>query len=362
MEKQRFDYIDIARGLGILMVVWAHIMVTGWTHRMIYAFHMPLFFFLSGMMFKKEKYASFIDFFAHRAKRLLIPYVIYSLATWAFWAVFRYVRHDEVESYLMPLLQTFISQGSGSFMVHNSALWFIPCLFLTEIFYFFLCKSGRMWCMVLCFGCPTLSFLLGNAFGGSYWFTPPWNADAALIALPFYAVGNLLIAEIGHARLAARVAGGKSIAFFVLLCATALLCWTSMSFGECSMGSSSYQCSGWIFISRAFLGIFCLVLFSLIIGNLHSVNRFVKSIIDYFKWAGKKSLDIMCLHIPLKGICMIAVALVAKVTVGSVSENYLYSTVAFALTMAASWIIIMMIDRFLKFKTRICETNEYPDI
>ena len=86
MTRERFDYIDIAKGIGILMVVWAHIMIVGWTHRVIYAFHMPLFFFLSGMLFQRDKYSSFVKFVSKRTKRLLIPYVVYSIVTWAFWA------------------------------------------------------------------------------------------------------------------------------------------------------------------------------------------------------------------------------------------------------------------------------------
>ena len=140
MSTNRYDYIDIAKGIGILMVVWAHILIFGWTHRMIYAFHMPLFFFLSGMLFQRDKYTSFSVFVAKRAKRLLAPYAIYSVLTWMVWAAFRYMRHDDVDSYLMPLLQTFYAQGSGAYMVHNSALWFIPCLFLTELLYFFISR------------------------------------------------------------------------------------------------------------------------------------------------------------------------------------------------------------------------------
>ena len=40
-ETKRYDYLDITKGLGILAVVWAHIMLVGWSHKVIYAFHMP---------------------------------------------------------------------------------------------------------------------------------------------------------------------------------------------------------------------------------------------------------------------------------------------------------------------------------
>ena len=347
--------MDIAKGIGILMVVWAHILLTGWTHKMIYAFHMPLFFFLSGMLFKKEKYNSFGTFFVRRAKRLLIPYVVYSVATWAFWALFRYIRHDEVESYIMPLLQTFIAQGSGEFFVHNSALWFIPCLFLVEILFYFISKLERPWCVLTCFMLAALSFVFGHIWGDYYWFLPPWNADAALIALPFYCVGNLLISGIGHECILGNVSDNKITYLIIWLCATALLLWSSMAFGECSMGSSSYQCNGLIFILRAFLGCFWLMLLAIFICKTHKINKIVSIPINYLKWAGKKSLDIMCLHIPLKGICMIVVAKVLHSTVDNISNNWFLSFCAFIITMIGCWLIIRFIVQKISnihFKTQ----------
>jgi polysaccharide biosynthesis protein PslL len=54
---QRIVHIDIAKGIGILLVVLAHNGLQAYApflHQFIYAFHMPLFFFLSGMFFKPE--------------------------------------------------------------------------------------------------------------------------------------------------------------------------------------------------------------------------------------------------------------------------------------------------------------------
>ncbi len=170
---KRFDYIDIAKGIGILMVVWAHIMLTGWTHEFIYAFHMPLFFLLSGMLFQRGKYNSIGAFIVHRAKRLFIPYVFYSVLTWILWAAFRYARHDDVESYVMPLMQTFIAQGSGAYIVHNSALWFIPCLFLVEILYYYISETGKWWALYICMGGAILRVMLGKVCDADYWFLLP---------------------------------------------------------------------------------------------------------------------------------------------------------------------------------------------
>ena len=294
-ETKRYDYLDIAKGLGILAVVWAHIMLVGWSHKVIYAFHMPLFFFISGMLFRREKYSSFGQFVRKRAKRLLVPYLVYSIVTWGIWAAFRWVRHDPVDSYLAPLLQTIIAQGSGAFMVHNSALWFVPCLFVVELMYWGL-SAFKVWTNVLvCFLLAGLSFLFGHLWGNAYWHLLPFNFDAALIALPFYSVGNALIQYYPHKILVDCVSNHRWLSSGVLVIGTVALAIVSLFFGECSMGSSSYQCNGAIFIVRAFLGCAMMILFSLLI----STSNATKTLHQPFIWFGKNSLDVMCLHIPI---------------------------------------------------------------
>ncbi|MBR0542913.1 MAG: hypothetical protein IIW98_00465, partial [Bacteroidaceae bacterium] len=106
--------------------------------------------------------------------------------------------------------------------------------------------------------------------------------------------------------------------------------------GVCSMGSSSYGCQGWIFLLRAFLGCAWLILLSILIESLEWNVWPVR----YLKWAGINSLDIMCLHIPVKGICMILVAMIMKMTVDDISVSELYSFYAFVPTMIIVWLCI----------------------
>ena len=51
MNSRRIVYIDIAKGIGILLVALAHAdisLFSPYLHQLIYAFHMPLFFLVSG--------------------------------------------------------------------------------------------------------------------------------------------------------------------------------------------------------------------------------------------------------------------------------------------------------------------------
>ena len=59
---QRWDYNDLAKSLGMLAILWGHIRLTGWSNAFVYAWHIPLFFFLSGMVFDKSRYANFRTF------------------------------------------------------------------------------------------------------------------------------------------------------------------------------------------------------------------------------------------------------------------------------------------------------------
>lgn len=73
--NKRIEYIDTARGIAILLVVLGHCLpsTTGVTNRVILCFHMPLFFFLSGMFAKNCTLPEFFGRVRLKARKLLIP-------------------------------------------------------------------------------------------------------------------------------------------------------------------------------------------------------------------------------------------------------------------------------------------------
>lgn len=353
-KPQRFEYIDITKGIGILLVVWGHILVAGVSHKVIYAFHMPLFFLISGMLFKRSKYQNLRDFLKKRARRLLVPFVIYSVITWLIWATFRFVRHDAVVSYWDPLLQTIIAKGSGAYMVHNSALWFIPCLFATEIIYFTFSKCNDIAKFTISVGCAALSFILGHYFADDWWFLLPWNFDAALIAVLFYCIGNIFSDKVSGQKIVDFCRLHINTAIFLFAMLSGILYWSAMQFGECSMGSSSYQCSGVIFIVRALIGCAACLLLSVFIGFL-SVKNILKK---YLIREGKSSLDIMSIHIPIKGIVIMAMAVLIHQSGNDISDSLLYSGLAFIVTMFIVDFLVLVISKgkqIFKYRSQSCE-------
>ena len=75
-DKTRLEYLDAAKGLGILLVILGHIYA--WNPNInrkilvtwIYSFHMPLFFIVSGMLIKYKNYCNIKEFIFHRKNRL----------------------------------------------------------------------------------------------------------------------------------------------------------------------------------------------------------------------------------------------------------------------------------------------------
>ena len=94
MNTKRLDWIDIAKGIGIILVVLGHTLVpqvretgfAGFLWIFIYNFHMPLFFFLSGYLFEKglSHYTNKGKFILGKLQYLMLPYLIFSTFAYLF--------------------------------------------------------------------------------------------------------------------------------------------------------------------------------------------------------------------------------------------------------------------------------------
>jgi fucose 4-O-acetylase-like acetyltransferase len=68
-------WIDIAKGIGIFLVIVGHSHCPPFLQTIIYSFHMPLFFFLSGYTFHYDKYKlNKCAFVMNKFYRLVVPY------------------------------------------------------------------------------------------------------------------------------------------------------------------------------------------------------------------------------------------------------------------------------------------------
>lgn len=123
---QRNIQIDILRGIGILLVVlghnWLVLQDKGYMFRAIYAFHMPLFFFISGIFIANNE--SIIDAGKKKIASIAKPYfvicIIISLVYWL-------TKGDLEQDVMWGVLY-----GNGNTLIWPW-LWFLPCLYVSSL-------------------------------------------------------------------------------------------------------------------------------------------------------------------------------------------------------------------------------------
>lgn len=90
-SKPRLQWLDILKGIAMFFVVPGHTAIYPPLEKYIYSFHMPLFFMISGMTWRKDKYPAFQDLLKDKAKRLLLPYVWLNLLVFPIYLLNKYV-------------------------------------------------------------------------------------------------------------------------------------------------------------------------------------------------------------------------------------------------------------------------------
>ncbi len=194
-HKERLTYIDILKGLGITFVVFGHITRIHLLREYIWNFHMPLFFFISGLLFNPVKYSSFNFFFKSRIKSIYIPYVFFFLITFFYWLfIERQFRGGEY-TILHQLIGLIYGTYEGSHLNFNGALWFLPCLFSVEIIFYFISKIKSKTVVI---SILIISFMIGTLLLHFQLNILPLGLHTAFFGIIFYGTGYLLKNKIKH--------------------------------------------------------------------------------------------------------------------------------------------------------------------
>jgi fucose 4-O-acetylase-like acetyltransferase len=129
VSARRIEYIDIAKGIGITLVVMGHndfALISPFAHKLIYSFHMPMFFFMSGMFFKPD--LPFWTYVRHRFNRVLKPFLFTILFIYFASISFSNVGIAEAIRRLVKAMY-----GNGYYLDWVQ-LWFLPHLFVVCLF------------------------------------------------------------------------------------------------------------------------------------------------------------------------------------------------------------------------------------
>lgn len=173
---QRIDYIDLAKGVCILLVVFHHMAsYYNWGYLLrvpMQSFRMPLYFLLLGLFFKE--YRGFFDFLKRKVNRLLIPFLFFFLFTSIPITMIVHQRS------LWDVLIAF----SISWDFENVCVWFLLSLFEINIIYYviFMMFNKHQWLLLLSVMVLGVLGLILSPYEIKY----RCFLDTSFVALPFF--------------------------------------------------------------------------------------------------------------------------------------------------------------------------------
>lgn len=171
MGEKRIEWIDTAKGIGIVLVVVGHTsFVPKAMINLIFAFHMPLFFFLSGCVYKKKS-----NYYYLQAKDLLLKYIIISCV---FSFTYSLISGGGYANYIRALI-------TSEWIENDPAipLWFLGSLYIVKCLFHKICNI-RYKQMIIC-SLITMGFMLSQL---SF---PIRILNSALVGLLYYWLGFL---------------------------------------------------------------------------------------------------------------------------------------------------------------------------
>ncbi len=273
-------WIDVSKGIGILLVVLGHTQTGTLAQRFAYLFHMPLFFFLSGYLHKTQ--ISHWQYFKKKAIHLLLPYLSFLVLLAPFQSRFDVTHATGPHAVRRQIFN--IAWGGCHLHGLVGVFWFLSCLFALQQFMTFVISKLR----------PRNVLILGGAFlllsyAGSV-YSPNIDLPLALqivpAAIPFFVAGHFM----------ARVRNQPALLLFASALGTIvalLLSWK----GDGISYDMKHMNYGVPFLSFV-LSLCCIVTLAKISEWISSVV-ILKTTLSSF---GKMSIGIMSTHIAFMAI------------------------------------------------------------
>lgn len=192
VTKKHIEWIDIAKGIGVLLVIVGHTFFLGIVAP-LYTFHLPLFFLLSGLVFNEEKYRSKLLLLKTKAKSLLRPWLVLLLISFCICLLIPEWRENLSWKEMLKELYT-----TNTNNIQNSSLWYFVCLYMMFVLYALVggrIRSARTKVWFLIVFSVSILFIKKPIAWFSVNIIPlygerlPFKIDTAMIALVFFLIG-----------------------------------------------------------------------------------------------------------------------------------------------------------------------------
>lgn len=285
---KRLTHVDTMKAIGIVLVVVGHSPgLNPFIKNVIYSFHMPLFFFISGLLLSEQKLSmTYRENLSSLWRGLVIPYLFFFLVSYLYWLPTHELaasaaKHEGIR-WWEPLMGVVVGNGDALFV--NVVLWFFTCLFTTSLIFFWARKYFSATSLLVAFNLTGLVFTLIH---DPSWPRLPWGLDNAVVALAFYSTGHFF----RRYQNAILEKTPKSMAMILALFMVAGVAYVAGINGEVDLNTLLFGSHRYLFFINAYLGVFALFYFSISLpGNA------------VFQWLSKNTVIIFPIHLLMFGV------------------------------------------------------------
>lgn len=311
-KKERLTYLDVAKGIGILLVVIGHVyafnrqIVDRFFVIWLYSFHMPLFFIISGMLIAYKDEKDIWKFVKKRIKGILIPYVFFSIFSII---VFAIVNDFNREVFVQNVKATICGVGIDT-------LWFLPALFFGEVIFFVLrnlLKNKYVICII-----SAIIYTLGNFMMKDYGLICLFLGRIC-IAVGFIMIGNYTMNLIRK----------RNMPWYGLIVIAILSVILSKINGLVDLNNLVFN-NHILYLINSLIGTYLILEISKLID------------IDEITYWGRNTLIVMATHLNI-------IYILFNKILGIYSFGYVTGMIVFVLLLAVERIIIYVVNRYMPF-------------
>ena len=311
-EQSRLSYLDILKGFGIILVVIGHVYsnqtISGW----IYSFHMPLFFMAAGCVYKQKPVLIVLK---RRFQTIVIPYFSFGMLVLIYWQLIERRFRNSDMSFISALLG--LLSGQYDYLDFNVHLWFLPCFFVTVIFYNVMVSIGE----------KKLTWVVSALMSVAYVHVPfqglPWGIDRVFRYIGFYAIGNILTEGGIEKKVEEYSAISKVIAGIFLLV---------FNFGLSYFGLYI----GYMWFVTALIGV----------GGVFIKSVFINENI-ILQYLGRISIIVLCIHGPVYRVLIKLVSVALHLGTDVARTNFLIVMSVVVLTLMICTVVYEIVVRIV---------------
>ena len=293
-RAERLSWLDVLKGIGIILVAIGHIYSNRTVFNWLYSFHMPLFFLAAGWVYKER---SILTDIKRRIQTIVVPYFSFGFLVLIYWQVIERRFRDSDMSFIDSLFGLF--SGYYDNLDFNVHLWFLPCFFVTVVLFNILVNLGGR----------KIAYIVSALMSLIYIILPMpellWRFNRVFKYIGFYAVG-VFLAGRGTRIVDRKIRTGVVAA--VLLILNFLLSLHNLT-------------TGIMWFVTAFIGVAAVILVSRLINE--------NKILQYL---GRISLIVLCIHGPVYRIVVKIASIPLHMSTDAVRENFLLAMLVVAIT------------------------------